>query len=314
MDVVKTSIEKIGGSVDLETAVGHGTTVRIKIPLTLAIIQALIVASRGERFAVPLRSLLELIRLEGDEVRTGIEHVGGAVVHRLRGNLLPLINLATELELDASGATSGRSDGAVNIIVLQAEDHPFGLVVDQIQDTEEIVVKPLGKRLRSIPIYAGGTIMGDGKIALILDVGHLARRASVISEQARSALPLSTAVPAATRPVTKALLLFRSRDGRRMAIPLSEVARLEELPRADVEAVGHRPVIQYRGHILPLIFVEDLVGEHRGEQERGRSSEIDGTDHFRVVVHSIGDRSIGLVVDQILMLSRSLSRSIPWGV
>ncbi len=209
MDVVKTNVEKIGGTVDIESTPGEGTTLKIKIPLTLAIIPALIVTSAGERYAIPQASLLELVRLEGDEARKGIENIHGAPVYRLRGNLLPLVYLNRELGL-AEMRTAGECatqpphsavsdfDSArpahaawknklrefvkANIVVLQADNRQFGLVVDEVNDTEEIVVKPLSKHLEGIETFSGATIMGDGRVALILDVTGFARRAGVISE------------------------------------------------------------------------------------------------------------------------------------
>ncbi len=177
MDVVRTNVEKIGGTVDIESRLGRGTTVRLKIPLTLAIIPALTVTSGGDRYAIPQVSLLELVRLDGDQALAGIELIHGAAVHRLRGNLLPLVYLNRALQVDtASQAASDAGRPETNIIVVQADDRPFGLVVDMIHDTEEIVVKPLQKQLRGIGVFAGATIMGDGKVALILDVHGLAQR------------------------------------------------------------------------------------------------------------------------------------------
>ena len=178
MDVVKTNIEKIGGTVDVQSKRGKGSTVRMKIPLTLAIIPALIVTTGGDRYAIPQVSLLELVRLEGEQARKGIESVNGAPVYRLRGRLLPLVYLNRELKVGnaqdaapAQAAAGANGDAQnVNIVVLRADDQQFGLVVDEINDTEEIVVKPLSKQLKSINTYAGATIMGDGRVALILDV------------------------------------------------------------------------------------------------------------------------------------------------
>ena len=200
MDVVKTNIEKIGGTVDIQSRPGNGTTLKIKIPLTLAIIPALVVTSGGDRYAIPQVSLLELVRLEGEQARKGIEMIHGAPVYRLRGKLLPLAYLNEQLfggkNNDARvESLSGQmavlltnheqhtaAGSALNIVVLQADDRQFGLVVDEINDTEEIVVKPLGKQLKGITTFAGATIMGDGQVALILDVLGLAQRANVVSE------------------------------------------------------------------------------------------------------------------------------------
>jgi two-component system chemotaxis sensor kinase CheA len=180
MDVVKTNVEKIGGTVDVQSTRGKGTTVRVKIPLTLAIIPALVVTCSGERYAIPQVSLLELVLIAADQVATSIELVHGAPVYRLRGQLLPLVYLRRELTLDAARDGSSQNDGAVKIVVLQADERQFGLVVDQINDTEEIVVKPLRKQLKSVKTFAGSSIMGDGKVALILDVLGLAQRAGVV--------------------------------------------------------------------------------------------------------------------------------------
>src|SRR5204863_6055217 len=182
MDVVKTNIERANGSVDLHSAPGEGTTVKIKLPLTLAIVPALIVQTVGKRFAIPQVSLIELVRLEAENARSSIELVHGAPVYRLRGRLLPLVYLNRELGLTANSENEGSTDDAVNIVVLQAEDRQFGLVVDGINDTEEIVVKPLSKHLKGLKAYAGATIMGDGKVALILDVLGLAQSASIVSQ------------------------------------------------------------------------------------------------------------------------------------
>ena len=206
MDVVKTNVEKIGGTVDLQSALGKGTTVRVKIPLTLAIIPALIVTCGGDRYAIPQVSLLELVRLEDNEAVTGIELVHGAPVHRLRGRLLPVISLRRELRIGNSDGPKNQDD-AINIVVLQADGRQFGLVVDAINDTEEIVVKPLRKQLKSIKTFAGASIMGDGKVALILDVVGLAQRAGVVSEIKEHA-DAAKAEMAAERGAKTVLLAF----------------------------------------------------------------------------------------------------------
>jgi chemotaxis protein histidine kinase CheA len=444
MDVVKTNVEKIGGAVDLQSHAGRGTTVRVKIPLTLAIIPALVVTSAGDRYAIPRVSLLELVRLEGDEARTGIEQVRGAPVHRLRGKLLPLVYLNHELKVgqsalpgdahNKSAATAGDlnfaevrekhrqwvatllqvldgkrkmtaqeagsyqtcalgkwiyatgltefgamkdmqmlekthkqfhelvqkvlllkhnggeglarqelesvrrvsdqivaltrkvegrvlESGNVNIVVLQAENRQFGLVVDEINDTEEIVVKPLGKQLKGVNTFAGATIMGDGKIALILDALGLAQRANVIGEGHDHALAeaekerfaagnyannspengtKTTAVhPAAQR---QALLLFETGANRRMAIPLSLVARLEEFAPGAVEHSGRQPVVRYRGQIMPLIRVSEVVEPPAGQVAQTASVDRDGDSgaKLQVVVYAEAGRSVGLVVERIL--------------
>jgi two-component system chemotaxis sensor kinase CheA len=301
MDVVKTNVEKIGGLVDLTSKVGSGTTVRVKIPLTLAIIPALVVTCRGERFAIPQVGLIELVRLEADEVAKGIEMVHGVPVHRLRGRLLPLVYLSRELKLEKESDTSGLDD-AVNIAVLQADDRQFGLVVDEINDTEEIVVKPLRKQLKSLKTFAGSTIMGDGKIALILDVMGLAQRAGVLAAVPEHGIT-GTSAAATDRAVEKhRYLLFAGPGGSRMAMALDTLARLEELPAADVEKAGTQWVAQYRGQILPLINLEFALQERRKKRQEAslQANTASATAPLQVLVCDYQGRSVGLVVEQIL--------------
>ncbi|MGA7686787.1 MAG: chemotaxis protein CheA [Terriglobales bacterium] len=293
MDVVKTNIERIGGTVDLQSAPGKGTTVKVKIPLTLAIVPALIVTTGGQRFAIPQVSLLELVGLEGDEARQRVEWIQGAPVYRLRGNLLPLIDLNRELGLPEKTGTRG----AVNIVVLRAEDRQFGLVVDEINDTEEIVVKPLRKQLKSVKVFAGASIMGDGRVALILDVLGVAQHAQLMGEGHR--LTAQTSGPPA-QDARQTLLLFQVGADGHMAIPLSLVARLEEFKRAAVERSGRQEVVQYRGHILPLVRISEVVACDAGG---GPSPALAGTPDnlpLQVIVYTRQARSVGLVVENIL--------------
>jgi two-component system, chemotaxis family, sensor kinase CheA len=303
MDVVKTNIEKIGGTVDVHSKARVGTTVKMKIPLTLAIIPALVVKTGGDRYAIPQVSLLELVRLEGDEARSGIESVHGAPVHRLRGRLLPLVFLNRELQV-ADGDKGARTDEAINIVVVQADGHPFGLVVEEVIDTEEIVVKPLGKQFKSANTYAGATIMGDGKVALILDMLGLAQRASVIGETRDTggkdhAGAGASAVGEAAQ-AKQTLLLLEISGGGRAAIPLSLVARLEEFPQKSIEQVGYETVVQYRGDILPLLDVTALLEERRQRsQPSGSMAKAEG-ERLQVVVTRVNKQQVGLVVDRIL--------------
>jgi two-component system, chemotaxis family, sensor kinase CheA len=290
MDVVKTNIEKIGGTVDTQSKPGQGTTFKMKIPLTLAIIPALIVTSGGDRYAIPQVSLLELVRLEGEQARSGIEMIHGTPVYRLRGNLLPLVYLSRELRVE--DRTDTEAD-VVNIVVLQADNRQFGLVVESINDTEEIVVKPLGQHLKGIPTFAGATIMGDGKVALILDVLGIAQRANVVSEVRDRALVDEAAQSLEQRANRQTLLLFTIGQDGRMAIPLSKVARLEELPGSAVERVGHQEVVQYRGQILPLIRLSSIL-------DGGPPVAKVEDPAMQVVVYSGQGRRVGLVVDRIV--------------
>jgi len=292
MDVVRTNIDKIGGSVDVQTKLARGTTVRMKIPLTLAIIPALLVTNRGDRYAIPQISLLELVRLEGEDAQKRLESVQGAPVYRLRGRLLPLVYLDRELRPEAAGE-SGKSS-VVNIVVLQADDRQFGLVVDEITDTEEIVVKPLGKQLKGIRSFAGSTIMGDGRVALILDVLGLAQSANVVGGNHERAVAEKELGAVASNGEKQTMLLFQCGSEGRMAMDLSLVARLEEFKSESIEKAGEQMVVQYRGEIMPLIRISEAL--HLPEQERTG----DRTGKTQVVVFSEDGRSVGLVVDRIV--------------
>ena len=284
MDVVKTNIEKIGGAVDLQSTRGKGTLLKIKIPLTLAIIPALMVTSGGERFAIPQVSLIELVRCEGEQAGHVIQDVHGALVYRSRGNLLPLVYLNRELKLAPAIASD-----SVNIVVLQAGDRQFGLVVDEINDTEEIVVKPLSKQLKSVSCFAGATIMGDGHVALILDVLGLAQMTRVVSQLHEQ--NVTTAVTAGEAAATReSWLLFRLGEAGRLAMPLSLVSRLEEFNVSQVERFAGHEVIQYRDQIMPLVRLSEALG-YSGAQEG---------ELLQVIVYSSYGRNVGLVVDEIL--------------
>jgi len=294
MDVVKTNVEKIGGVVDVRSTPGQGSTVRVKIPLTLAIIPALIATCGGERFAIPQVSLLELVRLDSDGRGKGIELVHGAPVYRLRGRLLPLVNLDRELGIRDKAESSARST-AVNIVVLQTEGRQFGLIVDEITDTQEIVVKPLGRQLKGINAYSGATIMGDGRVALILDVLGLAQKAGVIAEEP-AATPDEGHGEAGAPQVSdeRALLLAENGVEGRVAIPLAMVARLEEFPRTVVEHAGTQEVMQYRGQIIPLLRLSEIIPATRD------ADMLASTGSIHVVVYSEGTRTVGLIVDGIV--------------
>ena len=299
MDVVKTNIEKIGGMVDVQSKAGVGTTVRMKIPLTLAIIPALIVTSGGNRYAIPQISLLELVRVEGDDAHQAIELIQGVPVYRLRGRLLPLVYLNRELKTDGEPGSASKSDSAVNIVVLQADGHPFGLVVDEVNDTEEIVVKPLGKQLKGIKVFAGSTIMGDGRVALILDVLGIAQVSNVVNEVRNRALAEKEAELVAAATERQTLLLFTGPDEGHMAVPLDHVGRLEEFPRASVERAGGLEVVQYRGEILPLMFLSEILEERR-RRRRTRVAEQDGPERLQGIVYSGKGKRVGIVIDRIL--------------
>lgn len=320
MDVVKTNIENIGGSVELSSVGGQGTTLRLKIPLTLAIVPALFVGCAGERFAIPQTSLLELVRLD-PKAETGLEEVYGAPVFRLRGKLLPLVFLRRELQLDAdahsarsaafqaaaddlrgcveSGSSGLRAHAAggttvaqrVTIVVLQSEGHRFGLVVDEFHDTEEIVVKPVGALLKGIPAFAGATILGDGSVALILDVAGLAVMSGVVAKLRERALTEEVPALPVVNPDERSLLLCHMGGVEHMAIPLDLVMRLEKVSPSRIERSGGREVVQYDGGIMPLVRVAEFI---EGCPATGNSAE-----PLDVVVHYAKQQPVGLVVGKI---------------
>ncbi len=301
MDVVKTNVEKIGGLVDLQSTPLRGTTVRVKIPLTLAIIPALVVTCAGDRYAIPQVNLLELVRLEAEHATTAIEMVHGVPVYRLRGRLLPLVYLSRELKLAAEASDgAASSDAAVNIVVLQADDRQFGLVVDEINDSEEIVVKPLRKQLKTVKTFAGSSIMGDGKVALILDVLGLAQRASVVGETRERPVGEKAAASAETVGEKQTFLLFAGLGDSRMAIPLSTLARLEEFPISQVEMSGKEWVTQYRGQILPLVRLAVVLEERRHRLRALQVPPEPDSGPLQVLVMHHDGLSFGLVVERIL--------------
>jgi two-component system chemotaxis sensor kinase CheA len=235
MDVVKHNIQAIGGVVAIDSRCGAGTTMRIKLPLTLAIVPALIVDAAGDRYAIAQVGVRQLVRLDGR-----LEHIGGAPLYRLRGELLPLVYLDEALGGDArTGST---------IVVLQTEGRAFGLVVDAVYDSEEIVVKPVGPRLRDVPTYAGATILGDGRIALILDVRGIAARAGIATTK-RDKQPAS-APPATPR---ERWLVVEVDANRRLAVAANRVTRIEPFDATAIELARGIEVVQYATKLLPLV-------------------------------------------------------------
>jgi two-component system chemotaxis sensor kinase CheA len=286
MDVVKTNIERIGGTVSVDSTLGECTVWRLTIPLTLAIIQALTVDCGEQRYVVPQVAVLELVFIDGQS--TKIEYASGAPVYRLRGKLLPLVRLDRALGLAVGG------DQGVYIMVLQADPRRFGLVVDRVLNTEEVVVKALNSRFKDIGVYAGATILGDGKVGLILDVSSLARRSHLAQDSEKENV-VGTSRGSGVAGSGERLLVTAVGE-RLVAIPLDTVTRLEEFPRNRIEQAGSREVVQYRGQILPLIRLSHLLGAY-GEEPEG--------DTVSVVVYSEGGRSVALVVDRIVDIAEN---------
>jgi two-component system chemotaxis sensor kinase CheA len=289
MDVVKTNIEKIGGTIDVQSRVGHGTTFRIKIPLTLAIIPALTVTCADDRYAIPQVNLLELVYLEGEAMQR-VERLAGVPVYRLRGRLLPLVFLDEQL-----GLSPVPDREAMNIVVLSADGSEFGLVVDEVHDTQEIVVKPLSRQLKAVRAFAGATIMGDGRISLILDVPGLAVRAHV-QQAARTGKDDTPG--AAARPEAEPVLVCQVSGDRRLALPLADVSRVEEVLASSIEQAGTAEVVQYRSELLRLLRPELLLGLPASPPP---GYDEDGVElPLTVVVHDRGGEAVGLVVQRIV--------------
>jgi two-component system chemotaxis sensor kinase CheA len=341
MDVVKTNLDKLGGIIDIESETGKGTIIRIKLPLTLAIIPCQIVLTGGERYAIPQVNLEELLRVPAAQVQKRIERVGDADVVRLRGNLLPLIRLANVIGAEsiyvdkASGEPKperrqtiadrrsiksplipageayqetdapeqGKADhsdlrknqdrryhssSAMNIVVVSTGAMKYGLVVDDLHDSEEIVVKPLGRDLKQCKGYAGATIMGDGRVALILDVANLAQMAGLTTVEGTARAAEVAEKERETQRAIKdrqSLLIFRSAEDEQFAAPLNLVERIEKIKRTDIEEVGGKRVIKYRGGTLPLFSIN----------EAAMVKPLADADNLLVIVFVVAGREIGLL-------------------
>ncbi|MEO6098090.1 MAG: chemotaxis protein CheW [Fibrobacteria bacterium] len=300
MDVVKTHIEKIGGAIDLLNRPGLGLTLRIKIPLTLAIIPALIVESHKQRFAIPQINVLEVVRLKKAELESGMEWFQETPVYRLRGELLPLARLDGFFEKPETGANDVKVAGTPYqdhfVVVLQAENHHFGILVHSVQDTQEIVVKPMSKYLKS-SLFAGATIMGDGKVALIMDVPGLAQSASLTRAMEDGVGDGDCAGAEHQGRLKESMLIVECRSHGLLAIPVANVSRLQEMPDTAVETMANAEVFQSRGRILPILRLSSLL---RGGRPDAMACSAHAKGVLSVVVFSEGERSAGFVVDRIL--------------
>jgi two-component system chemotaxis sensor kinase CheA len=341
MDVVKTNLDKLGGLIDIDSKLGKGSTIRIKLPLTLAIIPCQIIMTGEERYAIPQVNLEELLRIPADQVKKRIERVGNAEVVRLRGNLLPLIKLAhvigvnstykdpmtgstykdrresisdrrgkrsplfdiddnfaeNETNSENKQAMERRLEGpdrryhaasALNIVVVSTGAMKYGLVVDELHDSEEIVVKPLGRDLKQCKGYAGATIMGDGRVALILDVSNLAQMAGLVSlEGSKRATEVAQESQDEHRAKKdlQSLLIFRHSEKEQFAAPLNLVERIEKIKVTDIEYLGGKRVIKYRNGILPLFSIEEVASVE----------PLADNENLLVIVFTVAKREIGVL-------------------
>ncbi len=286
MDVVRTNIEKIGGTVSLTSTWGKGSTFHIKIPLTLAIVSVLLVESGGQKFAVPQLNVLELVRT-GSESEYAVETINDARVMRLRDKLLPLLSLRTTLQLPPAIVTAEdeyEPDSYVVVVRVGAND--FGLVVDRIHDTEEIVVKPVSRVLGGLDVYSGNTILGDGSVILILDPGGLGKALGDIDSGQELA-----AEAASSDERMSNFLVFRAGGGSQKAVPLELVSRLEEIHYDKLELSGEHPVVQYRGDLMRLDTLPGMSMPASGK--------------FEVIVFTYDGKTVGLVVEAIIDIQRA---------
>lgn len=281
MDVVRTNIEKIGGAIELISVEGAGTCFTIRIPLTLTIVSALIVECCGERFAMPQSSLVELVSASDGSGRT-IEYIDGVSVLRLRDRLLPLISLQSLLQLEPVGEPSPESC----IIVARVGAFTFGVIVDRVFDTEEIVVKPVATVLRHLKLYSGATILGDGSVILILDL----KGVSIESGAGQVAGAVQQEAEAAAKAETlSSLLVFRTADDSLKAAPLADVSRIEEVAADQIERLDGRTVIQYRDRLMPIVGCDG-----------GPASAWTGGERRPLLVFARDDRAVGLLVGDIV--------------
>ncbi len=286
MDVVRTNVEKIGGKVEIDSRAGAGTTLRLRIPLTLAIVPALIVRSLDQSFALPQGALSELVHVPPEQVGLAIEWLEGAPLYRLRGRLLPLVFLDALLMPGVDPRLSSAGDSF--IAVLDADGRRYGLVVDGLADPEEIVVKPLSVVLKDIGLYSGATVLGNGDLALILDPAAIATRAGVtIADEAQAAGDQPSHACAASAHH----YLLAEAGGQRAAIPLDDVLRIEQIPPARIERSGGRAVINFDGQLLP---VED------SGQVLSTVTSADSDGQIIVVVCRRGNRHVGIAVEHVL--------------
>ncbi|MBL8689590.1 MAG: chemotaxis protein CheW [Rhodospirillaceae bacterium] len=287
MDVVRTNIEKIGGTIEFFSKPGGGSTFVIKIPLTLAIVSALIVESCGERFAIPQISVIELVRASANSEHA-IERIHGTPVLRLRNRLLPLVSLERLLKLDRAETAQSKGNGAEEtfIVVAQVGTYSFGILVDRVFDTEEIVVKPVAPILRNVTLFSGNTILGDGGVIMILDPNGIAAASGEAAGTDTAAAEAQNQLALAAGEKT-ALLVFRAGGESPKAVPLSLVARLEEIDLEKVEYTAGRPLVQYRGKLMPLVPI-------------GGDRELAKTGRQPILVFADDDRSMGLIVEEIV--------------
>ena len=304
MDVVRANVEKVGGSVEVESRRGVGTTLRLRVPLTLAIVPSLVVKSGGQAFALPQSTLVELVDIPEREFAQVVQRIGSSELYRLRERLLPMVWLDRLLGLEADNPDQSKGH---YLAVLEAEGCRYGLVVDDLMSPEEIVVKPLSPVLREIGLFSGATVLGNGSLALILDIGATAARAGVkpIEEEVGGIGAGEAAVHEATG---SSFLIFEDRVRERTALPLDVVERIESVPLGQIEYAGGRALLQYRGELLPLrdegnVLIEMEAARQAGEEAMVTvlicgDANVGGAQRGGMVVRRVLDVSNGTLLDQ----------------
>jgi len=282
MDVVRTNIDQIGGTIDVKSVAGEGSSVTIKIPLTLAIVSALIVEAAGDRFAIPQLSVVELVRARANSEHR-IERIKDTAVLRLRNKLLPLMHLKKLLKID-DGSSSDPENGF--IVVTQVGNQTFGIVVDGVFHTEEIVVKPMSTKLRHIEMFSGNTILGDGAVIMIIDPNGIAKALGAAGAASHEISDDNAALRASAAEQLTSLLVFRAGSAQPKAVPLGLVTRLEEIATDKIELSNGRYMVQYRDQLMPLVQMAGVTVASSGAQP--------------ILVFADDGRSMGLVVDEII--------------
>jgi two-component system chemotaxis sensor kinase CheA len=289
MDVVKTNLDKLGGKIEIDSVPGKGSSFRIKLPLTLAIIPSLLVSESGERFAIPQVSVGELVRIPFHEIAARIDRAGDAEIVLLRDRLVPLIRLAQVLGTTQTVQNAADRVGkALNVVLVDTGAFEYGLVVEDLHDTVEIVVKPMGRHMQGLREYAGATILGDGQVAVILDVAGLAACAGLTHSGIAAATGSGVAKDAEIE--SQSLLIFNNAPGEQCAVPIELVTRVERVSTAQVEYLGGRRTMQYGGASLPLVTVRDVASV----------GELVESQQWVVVVFEGAGRPLGLLVAEPL--------------